>query len=186
MADFFNTYGFLIVSMIFGSILGISIYLPLMAGQLSLATPGFYALGGYVSAILSTKVFTNNQVSSMNASSFNGLKKLEKLYLANNLIKSVDSTTFNNLVSLQLLNIYQNLLESIDNFLLIPLKNLTYLNLAQNDIKSIGNSFQNYINSICLSYFEFNSYDQCEVTVNTVQIEDKFCTRFNSTTCKLI
>src|SRR5579875_1321913 len=59
MADFFNTYGFLIVSMIFGSILGISIYLPLMAGQLSLATPGFYALGGYVAAILSTKVFTN-------------------------------------------------------------------------------------------------------------------------------
>ncbi|MFM7789698.1 MAG: branched-chain amino acid ABC transporter permease, partial [Microcystis panniformis] len=59
MADFFNTYGFLIVSMIFGAILGISIYLPLMAGQLSLATPGFYALGGYVAAILSTKVFTN-------------------------------------------------------------------------------------------------------------------------------
>ncbi len=55
MADFFNTYGFLIVSMIFGAILGISIYLPLMAGQLSLATPGFYALGGYVAAILSTK-----------------------------------------------------------------------------------------------------------------------------------
>lgn len=60
MTDFFNTYGFLIVSMIFGAILGISIYLPLMAGQLSLATPGFYALGGYVAAILSTKVFTNS------------------------------------------------------------------------------------------------------------------------------
>jgi len=30
-----------------------------MAGQLSLATPGFYALGGYVAAILSTKVFIN-------------------------------------------------------------------------------------------------------------------------------
>jgi branched-chain amino acid transport system permease protein len=59
MADFFTTYGFLIVSMIFGAILGISIYLPLMAGQLSLATPGFYALGGYVAAILATKVFTN-------------------------------------------------------------------------------------------------------------------------------
>jgi branched-chain amino acid transport system permease protein len=59
MTDFFNTYGFLIVSMIFGAILGVSIYLPLMAGQLSLATPGFYALGGYVAAILSTKVFTN-------------------------------------------------------------------------------------------------------------------------------
>lgn len=57
MGEFLNTYGFLIVSMIFGSILGISVYLPLMAGQLSLATPGFYALGGYVAAILSTKVF---------------------------------------------------------------------------------------------------------------------------------
>jgi len=57
MGNFINTYGFLIVSMIFGAILGISIYLPLMAGQLSLATPGFYALGGYIAAILSTKVF---------------------------------------------------------------------------------------------------------------------------------
>ena len=57
MVDFFNTYSFLIVSMILGAMLGISVYLPLMAGQLSLATPGFYALGGYIAAILSTQVF---------------------------------------------------------------------------------------------------------------------------------
>jgi branched-chain amino acid transport system permease protein len=57
MNDFFSTYGFLIVSMLFGSMLGISLYLPLMAGQLSLASPGFYAVGGYIAAILSTKVF---------------------------------------------------------------------------------------------------------------------------------
>jgi branched-chain amino acid transport system permease protein len=56
MAEFFNTYGFLIVSAVFGAILGISVYLPLMAGQLSLATPGFYALGGYIAAIASTKI----------------------------------------------------------------------------------------------------------------------------------
>jgi branched-chain amino acid transport system permease protein len=56
MAEFFNTYGFLIVSAIFGAILGISVYLPLMAGQLSLATPAFYALGGYIAAIASTKI----------------------------------------------------------------------------------------------------------------------------------
>lgn len=60
MGNFINTYGFLIVSMIFGAILGLSIYLPLMAGQLSLATPGFYALGGYIAAILSTKVFPSS------------------------------------------------------------------------------------------------------------------------------
>jgi branched-chain amino acid transport system permease protein len=59
MAEFFNTYSFLIVAAIFGAILGISVYLPLMAGQLSLATPGFYALGGYVAAIASTEVFPN-------------------------------------------------------------------------------------------------------------------------------
>ena len=57
MPDFINNNGFLIVSMIFGAILGLSVYLPLMAGQLSLATPGFYALGGYIAAILSTEVF---------------------------------------------------------------------------------------------------------------------------------
>ena len=58
MIEFFNTYGFLLVSAIFGAILGISVYLPLMAGQLSLATPGFYALGGYIAAIASTKMLT--------------------------------------------------------------------------------------------------------------------------------
>lgn len=57
MLNFFNTYGFLLVSMLFGAVLGLSVYLPLMAGQLSLATPGFYALGGYLAAILSTQVF---------------------------------------------------------------------------------------------------------------------------------
>ena len=57
MTDFISTYGFLFVSMILGALLGLSLYLPLMAGQLSLASPGFYALGGYIAAILSTKVF---------------------------------------------------------------------------------------------------------------------------------
>ncbi len=57
MTDFLSTYGFLFVSMLLGAVLGLSLYLPLMAGQLSLASPGFYALGGYIAAILSTKVF---------------------------------------------------------------------------------------------------------------------------------
>ncbi|MCS6836173.1 MAG: branched-chain amino acid ABC transporter permease [Anaerolineae bacterium] len=55
--DFFSTYGFLIVSMLFQAMLGLSLYIPLMTGQLSLASPGFYALGGYIAAILSTTVF---------------------------------------------------------------------------------------------------------------------------------
>ena len=57
MSDFISTYGFLFVSMILGAMLGLSLYLPLMAGQLSLASPGFYALGGYIAAILSTKMY---------------------------------------------------------------------------------------------------------------------------------
>ncbi|MCU0517532.1 MAG: branched-chain amino acid ABC transporter permease [Oscillatoria sp. Prado101] len=57
MDGFFTTYGFLIVSMLLGALMGLSLYLPLMAGQLSLASPGFYALGGYIAAILSTQVF---------------------------------------------------------------------------------------------------------------------------------
>jgi branched-chain amino acid transport system permease protein len=61
MAGFFDTYGFLIVSMVLGAMLGLSLYLPLMAGQLSLASPGFYALGGYIAAILSTKVFASSK-----------------------------------------------------------------------------------------------------------------------------
>jgi branched-chain amino acid transport system permease protein len=57
MENFLTTYGFLIVSMLLGALLGLSLYLPLMAGQLSLASPGFYALGGYLAAIFSTQVF---------------------------------------------------------------------------------------------------------------------------------
>src|SRR3954466_11175206 len=57
MAEFLATYGFLIVSMMLAAMLALSLYLPLMAGQLSLASPGFYALGGYIAAVMSTKYF---------------------------------------------------------------------------------------------------------------------------------
>ena len=57
MAAFINTYGFLITSMVLAAMLALSLYLPLMAGQLSLASPGFYALGGYIAAVMSTKYF---------------------------------------------------------------------------------------------------------------------------------
>ena len=54
MTDFLQNYGFLIVTMIQQALLGLSLYYPLMAGQLSLASPGFYALGGYIAAIMGT------------------------------------------------------------------------------------------------------------------------------------
>ena len=59
MAAFFTTYGFPITSMIFAATLALSLYLPLIAGQLSLASPGFYALGGYIAAIMSAKYFSH-------------------------------------------------------------------------------------------------------------------------------
>ncbi|MFN8497580.1 MAG: branched-chain amino acid ABC transporter permease [Anaerolineae bacterium] len=57
MGEFYNTYGFLITSMVLAAAMALSLYLPLMAGQLSLASPGFYAIGGYIAAVLSTQVF---------------------------------------------------------------------------------------------------------------------------------
>jgi branched-chain amino acid transport system permease protein len=57
MLDFLRAHSNLIVSMVLAAMLGMSLYFPLMAGQLSLASPGFYALGGYVAAVMSTKVF---------------------------------------------------------------------------------------------------------------------------------
>src|SRR3954453_16179758 len=56
IVDFFRSNSNVIVSMVFFAMLGLSLYLPLMAGQLSLASPGFYALGGYIAAFMSTKV----------------------------------------------------------------------------------------------------------------------------------
>jgi branched-chain amino acid transport system permease protein len=58
MLDFLHAHSSVIVSMVLAAMLGMSLYFPLMAGQLSLASPGFYALGGYVAAVMSTKVFT--------------------------------------------------------------------------------------------------------------------------------
>ena len=46
----------LLVQMLLGALLGLSVYLPLTCGQLSLATPGFYAIGGTLAALLSTRV----------------------------------------------------------------------------------------------------------------------------------
>ncbi|HIJ88705.1 MAG TPA: branched-chain amino acid ABC transporter permease [Desulfuromonadales bacterium] len=54
MDDFLQNNGFLIVTMVQQALLAMSLYYPLMAGQLSLASPGFYALGGYVAAIIGT------------------------------------------------------------------------------------------------------------------------------------
>ena len=54
MNDFLQNNGFLLVTMVQQALLAMSLYYPLMAGQLSLASPGFYALGGYVAAIIGT------------------------------------------------------------------------------------------------------------------------------------
>lgn len=45
------------MTMVQQALLAMSLYYPLMSGQLSLASPGFYALGGYVAAIIGTVEF---------------------------------------------------------------------------------------------------------------------------------
>ena len=54
MNEFLQNYGFLLVTVVQQSLLALSLYFPLMSGQLSLASPGFYALGGYIAAIMAT------------------------------------------------------------------------------------------------------------------------------------
>ncbi len=57
LGNFLNANGTLLVSMVIAGVLALSLYVPLMTGQLSLASAGFYGLGGYVAAILSESVF---------------------------------------------------------------------------------------------------------------------------------
>lgn len=54
MGAFIDNYGFLMVAIIQQALLGMSLWYPLMAGQLSLASIGFYSLGGYIAAIMGT------------------------------------------------------------------------------------------------------------------------------------
>lgn len=51
--DFFSSYSYLIYLLAQNSVLALSVYITLMAGQLSLATVGFMAIGAYSSALLS-------------------------------------------------------------------------------------------------------------------------------------
>jgi len=53
----------LLVQMILGALLGLSVYLPMAAGQLSLATPAFYAVGGTLAALLSTQGGAQSAIS---------------------------------------------------------------------------------------------------------------------------
>jgi branched-chain amino acid transport system permease protein len=46
----------LLQQMLIGALLALSVSLPLRCGHLSLATPGFYAIGGTLAALLSTRV----------------------------------------------------------------------------------------------------------------------------------
>lgn len=57
MDAFITQYGFLMVTILQQALLGLSLYFPLMAGQLSLASLGFYSLGGYVAAIMGVHPF---------------------------------------------------------------------------------------------------------------------------------
>jgi branched-chain amino acid transport system permease protein len=51
--NLFNSYGYLIFLLAQNAILALSVYITLMAGQLSIATMGFMAIGAYASAVLS-------------------------------------------------------------------------------------------------------------------------------------
>ncbi len=57
MQSFIDVYGFLMVSMTLQALLALSLYLPLMTRQLSLASAGVYARGGNMAAIMSTREF---------------------------------------------------------------------------------------------------------------------------------
>jgi branched-chain amino acid transport system permease protein len=59
MLDALRSYDSLILQMLVAALLALSLYLPMMAGQLSLASPGFYALGGYTAATMSKGVFAS-------------------------------------------------------------------------------------------------------------------------------
>lgn len=54
---------FIIIVMLQQALLGISLYLPLMSGQLSLASPAFYAIGGYLAALASTRFYPGDQTA---------------------------------------------------------------------------------------------------------------------------
>lgn len=73
---FFNSYGYLVYLIAQNSILALSVYLSLMAGQLSIACMGFMAIGAYTSAILSMKLGVGYPASLVLAAALSSLVAL--------------------------------------------------------------------------------------------------------------
>ena len=65
VSEFLDNNGFLLVTLVQQALLAMSLYFPLSAGQLSLASPGFYALGGYIAAIVGTHPYFDPWRSSL-------------------------------------------------------------------------------------------------------------------------
>lgn len=57
LQQIFESYGFLAVNIIIQMILAMATAMPIRGGALSLASPGFFAMGGYVAAVFSTRIF---------------------------------------------------------------------------------------------------------------------------------
>ena len=121
---------------------------------------------------------------------FNGLINLEKFDISDNQLKYIDQDTFSSMPNLQSINLCNNSLALIDSSLLASLKNANELCLANNKIQSIGSRFLNFINDVCLSYFNFNSDGQCVInfSMQTTRMFDEYqkCARFQNTTCAII
>ena len=74
--EFLNSYSYLIYLVAQNSILALSVYLSLMAGQLSIACMGFMAIGAYASAILSMQFGVGYPASVMVAAALSSVVAL--------------------------------------------------------------------------------------------------------------
>lgn len=103
----------------------------------------------------------NNQLTSIPAGVFTGMRKLEVLNLNDNQIRMIRSETFADLVSLVQLSINNNGLATIASDAFLNLMNLKYLGLASNDLSAIPDNL--LMNSGQLYFFDFSGNELNEL-----------------------
>jgi len=97
---------------------------------------------------------TNNQIRDF--TEFDGLNKLEYLFLDNNRIISIKSNQFQNLSNLiKLLNLEKNSIQATDSTVFTYLLNINDLRLSDNKIQSI--SLDSFKNLVHLQFFNSNN-----------------------------
>ena len=113
-----------------------------------------FSLKAHIRFVFKVLYLSDNQISSIDASVFNGLEQLQVIELALNKIKYIYPKLFQGLVNLQVIDLTCNLITSLETKTLRDLLSLKYLKVAGNPILNVDGTILGNLKNT-----DFNSTD---------------------------